>query len=82
MHPVSKERVEWIVARLKLLEEMFAELRDRPTKYLNSSGIAHRAMEQNALNTALGKVAGEQLELRVELEVLQRLYESGDEGAR
>lgn len=74
MHPVSKERVEWIIARLKLLEEMFAELRDRPTKYINTGGLPMRAMEQNSLNGALGEIATEQLKLRVELEVLNRLY--------
>lgn len=67
MHPVSKERVEWVKARLKLLDEMFNELRDRPTKYLSSDVNA-------PLSPALTAIGSERLVLRVELEVLSQLY--------
>ena len=68
MHPVSRERIEWVKARLQLLNEMFNELRDHPTKYVTAS--IHSA----AMSPVLTKIQEEQIQLRVELDVLIKFY--------
>lgn len=80
MHPVSKERVEWVKARLQLLYSMYAELRDRPAKYLVETGPAEQAVQHATMAAALQAIAAEQLQLRVEYEVLSSLYRSNNPG--
>ena len=74
MHPVSKERVEWVKARLTLLDEMFVELRDKSAKYITATGGDQWGTQQRAVSQALTNVTAERLQLRVELEVLSKLY--------
>lgn len=62
MHPISKERAEFVADRIRVLSAMYTELLQKPAKYVVGQPEVHR--------TALMAIQAEKLQLTVELDVL------------
>ena len=71
MRPISKERVEFIQERIRVLGAMYTELLQRPAKFIVGQAEVHRA--------ALTAIQAEKLMLTVELDVLVTHLESVNE---
>lgn len=71
IHPISKERAEFIANRIRVLSEMYKELLNKPAKYTIDSNDIRR--------NALVSIQAEKLQLSVEYEVLTVYLKSREE---
>ncbi len=71
MQPISQERVDFIHARLKVLDYSIKELSQRKAYYQQSLGASHEQALQ-----AMAALKAEQLNLYVEAVVIGRLIDA------